>query len=80
MDYFNTNSSDDEDLSVNSQDRNSECMLTPEKMRKTLYSPSQRKHTEEEVKHSTSILDEGTHGYASDGSDKASIPEEAPLY
>lgn len=40
MDYFNTNSSDDECLSVNSQDRNSESMLTPEKLRRQMYSPS----------------------------------------
>jgi hypothetical protein len=53
LDYFNTGSSSDDDddsLSVNSQDRNSESMLTPEKVRRhQLYSPS-RKYTEEEIK------------------------------
>ncbi len=74
LDNFNSNSSDEECLSVNSHDRNSETILTPERMRKQIYSPM-NKDIEEEIKqpHDSN----NAFGYLSDGSDKASIPEEA---
>ena len=41
---FHTNSSDDDDCSVNSQDRNSETILTPERIRRQIFSPVPKDH------------------------------------
>ena len=67
-DLLESNSSDGDQLSYSSQGKKSESIMTPDRQRKQLFSPS-RKFTEEEQKEH--IVD-----YLSDGSDRASIPEE----